>query len=199
MIIDVSKYQGKIDWLRVKHNNAIEGVYIKATEGVGYIDPNFKMNVIGANSVNLPIGFYHFASLNSKDVITDSTAEAKAFYSATKGYATGLPYVLDIEKNALNLTPAEVLKWIQNFVLVLQELGIHEVVLYSYTPFLNTYLPKNHGLGDVMKLWIAQYTNSTPAPKLPNGWKNYWLWQYTSDGLVDGITGHVDLNKKPTT
>lgn len=198
MIIDVSKYQGKIDWQRVRHNNDIAGVYIKATEGVGYTDPNFKNNVIGASSVDLPIGFYHFASLNSLDVIKDSEAEAKYFYNTTRGYATKHPYVLDIEKNALNLKPEEVLKWIQNFVLTLQSCGIKEVVLYSYTPFLNSYLPKDHKLGEVLPLWIAQYSNAT-QPNLPNGWKNYWLWQYASDGVVEGITGHVDLNRFPLT
>lgn len=192
MIIDISKYQSKIDWPKVK--TSVEGVYIKATEGLGYIDPAFKKNVIGASSEDIPIGFYHFASLNSANVIADSAAEARAFYEATKGFKVGLPYVLDIERNDSKLPPAEVLKWIQNFFLTLHALGINDVVLYSYTPFLNKNLPVNHTLGD-MKLWIAAYVVGPPV--LPRGWKNYWLWQYTGAGTVEGIVGKVDLNKYP--
>lgn len=189
MIIDISKYQDKIDWKQVK----VDGVYIKATEGVGYIDPQFKSHVIGANAYNIPIGFYHFATLNSTDVIKDSAAEAKCFYEATKGFKVALPYVLDIERNDAKLNPADVLKWIQNFVLTLHLYGINDVVIYSYAPFLNDNLPKNHQLGQVLPLWLAAYTNK---PKLPNGWDKAWLWQYSSDGKVDGITGNVDLNKQ---
>lgn len=189
MIIDISKWQTTIEWAKVK----ADGVYIKATEGVGYIDPMFKSHVAGANFAKIPIGFYHFASLNSASVLIDSAAEAKAFYEATKGIAVGLPYALDIERNDLKLSPADVLKWIQNFVLTLHLYHINDVVLYSYTPFLNANLPKNHQLSLTLPLWIAAYTERLI---LPTGWKNAWLWQYTSKGVVAGITGNVDLNKK---
>lgn len=189
MIIDISKYQNKINWTKVK----VDGVYIKATEGVGYTDPMFNSHVLGANSVKIPIGFYHFATLNSIDIIKDSASEAKAFYEATKGIKIGLPYVLDIEKNDLKLTPADVLKWIQNFVLTLHVYGINDIVLYSYTPFLNANLPPIHQLGLTLPLWLASYTDK---PTLPKGWDKYWLWQYSSKGVVEGIEGNVDLNKK---
>lgn len=193
MIIDVSQHQGIIDWKAVKANNqGITGVYIKATEGVGFLDANFHANVAGAKAVNLDVGFYHFASLNSNDVLTDSAAEAKAFYNATKKYTVQLPHVLDIETNKIGIKPADVLKYIQNFVLTMHIFGVNDVVLYSYTPFLNTNLPKDHKLADSMRLWIAAYT---PTLKLPNGYTKAWLWQYTSTGTVAGIKGKVDLNK----
>lgn len=193
MIIDISKYQNHVDWKTVKIKNQIEGVYIKATEGVGYIDPNFKLHVEGTTSENIPIGFYHFATLNSVDVIKDSAAEAKCFYEATKGIVVGLPYVLDIERNDSLLGQVDVLKWIQNFVLTLHVYGINDIVLYSYTPFLNANLPKTHQLSLTLPLWIASYT---PTLKLPVGWNKAWLWQYTSKGAIEGIKGNVDLNKK---
>lgn len=189
MIIDISKYQNKIDWSKVK----VDGVYIKATEGTGYTDPEFKNHVVGASSINIPIGFYHFATLNSKDVIADSASEANAFFKATKGIKVSLPYALDIEKNDIALSPGEVLKYIQNFVLTLHACGLNDIVIYSYTPFLNINLPKNHQLGLTLPLWIAAYTKDL---KLPNGWDKAWMWQYSSEGVVDGISGHVDLNKK---
>jgi len=188
MIIDISKYQNKIAWQEI---TGVDGVYIKATEGVGYIDQQLKSHEAGALFKNIPIGFYHFATLNSTNIISDSTAEAMAFYEATKGIKTGLPFVLDIEKNVLNLKPELVLQWIENFIKVMAEKGINDVVIYSYSPFLNANLPKGHKLG-AYKLWIAAYA---PAYQLPNGWNKAWLWQYSQKGVVNGITGNVDVSK----
>lgn len=193
MIIDISKYQNKINWFKVKQSKDLQGVYIKATEGVGYLDPMFKNHVTGAKTVNIPIGFYHFATLNSANVIADSAAEAKAFYEATKGITVGLPYVLDIEKNDIKLSKEDVLKWIQNFVLTLHTCGVNDIVLYSYTPFLNENLPTNHQLGLMLPLWVAAYASTY---KLPNGWAKAYLWQYSQKGQVDGILGNVDLSKE---
>ncbi len=194
MIIDLSKYQNQITWAKILTNKTITGVYIKATEGVGYIDQKFKDHIIGANSINMPIGFYHFATLNSKNILADSAAEAKAFYTATKGFKASLPYVLDIEREDIALTKEEFFQWITNFFLTLHLLGINDVALYSGKYFLDENLPDNHNLGNV-RLWLAAYTAS--PPKLPKGWANYWLWQYTGSGIVDGISGKVDLNKYP--
>lgn len=193
MIIDISKYQNKIDWFKVKQSKDLQGVYIKATEGVGYVDPMFKSHVIGANTVGIQIGFYHFATLNSTNVIADSAAEAKAFFEATKGIGVGLPYVLDIEKNDGHLSKEDVLKWIQNFVLTLHTCGINDIVLYSYTLFLDANLPTDHQLGIILPLWLASYT---PTYKLPHGWAKVWLWQYSQKGQIDGIMGNVDLSKE---
>ncbi len=189
MIIDISKFQNKISWPLVK----VDGIYIKATEGVGYVDEMFKSHVIGANSINVKIGFYHFATLNSKDVLADSAAEATAFYNAIKGIGVGLPYVLDIEKNPIGLSKQEVVTWIHNFFLTLHLRGINDVCLYSYTSFLNENLTPDHGMGDI-KLWIAQYSKQS-APTLPMGWKTAWLWQFASNGVVPGIVGNVDESK----
>lgn len=191
MIIDISKYQNVKDWPKLK--SQVEGVYIKATEGVGYIDPGFNDNVKGAAASVTPYGFYHFATLNSTNVLADSTAEATSFYNATKLYKPSLPFVLDIEKNELKINPADVLKYIENFFAVLASKGITDVALYSYTPFLDANLPVNHILGR-FKLWLAAYV--VAPPKLPKGWNAVWLWQYASDGSIEGIIGKVDLNKK---
>lgn len=197
MIIDISKYQNVLDWNVLKQTindspAAVKGVYIKATEGQGYIDPNFKKNVIGASATQVPIGFYHFATINTTNILADSAAEARDFYNATKGYAVALPYVLDIEREDIKLSPPDLLKWIQNFFLTLHTLGINDVAIYSGKYFLDASLPANHTLGDT-RLWLAAYV---PAPpKLPNGWSKAWLWQYSSAGIVPGISGKVDLNK----
>ncbi len=198
MIIDISAYQKKVDWKALKANNQLEAVYIKSTEGVGFLDPEFKNHITGAQSVNMNIGFYHFASLNTIDAMADSTAEATAFYNATKGIAVSLPYALDLEANKIKLAPDLVLKWIKNFVETFNKLraGTMPAIgmcLYSYTPFLDANLPANHGLGVTLPLWIAAYTDKL---QLPKGWPKAWLWQFTQKQVVAGIPGMVDCSKK---
>lgn len=192
MIIDVSKWQGQIDWPTVKtKNHEIEGVYIKASEGIGYIDPKMTYNAVEANKVGLKTGFYHFASLNADDVVNDARTEAKYFLNVTKHFTKSLPYVLDIEKNTGNLLKDKVLLWVKSFFKELNDEGVMDGMLYSYTPFLNENLPKEHDLGSI-PLWIAAYTTEY---KLPYGWTGAKLWQYSQHGMIEGIKANVDLNK----
>jgi lysozyme len=194
MIIDVSKWQNKISWpiVKLKHPE-IEGVYIKASEGIGYTDPTMTFNAVEAKKAGFKIGFYHFSSLNNIDVENDARMEAKYFLNVTRNFSVDYPFVLDIEKNEKQFSKENVLLWIKTFFNELEQLGVQDYVLYSYTPFLNENLPANHGLGNI-PLWIAAYTEKL---KLPNGWNNYYLWQYSSKGMIDGIKANVDLNKKP--
>lgn len=192
--IDISKWNKVTDWTRVAAR--VGAVYIKATEGINYADPDFKTNAVNAEKQDIDKGFYHFATLNnSTNVQADARAEAEDFLKATAPFTARLPYVLDVETNKSALKPAQVVEWIEAFFGRLAESGITDVVLYSYTPFLDKNLPKGHPLGKY-RLWLAAYVN-LPKPKLPKGWTGYWLWQYSNKGSVDGIRGPVDLNKKP--
>lgn len=223
--IDVSENNGKIDWALVKQttNFKVDFAYIKTCEGIGYNDKNRAVNANEAKSNGIKIGYYHFASINSLDVVKDSTAEANYFLQSLSGLPVGdLPPVLDIEKNecyknsvgatvtrkeATNadgtlkpsfkkqplLTQQQMLLWINTFFNIIKK-TYPNYVLYSYTPFLNEHLPTNHGLENV-PLWIAAY-NNLAAPKLPNGWQKCWLWQNSCTGKINGIHGNVDLNKQ---
>lgn len=195
--IDVSHFNGQIDWPTVAQDQDISFVFIKATQGTTYVDPMLSANASGAKNAGLKTGYYHFATLNSADVAADASAEA-SFFTATisKLPKPDLPLVLDIEANQDDLPPTAVLTWINSFFSGLQEHGYSDYALYSYTPFLNANLPSNHNLGSV-RLWIAAYVNQ-PAPVLPAGWENYWIWQYSSSGNIAGISGNVDLDKTPT-
>ncbi len=192
--IDISHNDGIINWDKVILNpTKIDFVYIKATQGVGYKDPQLLANVNGAKRVGIKFGYYHFCSLNSANEVTDATAEANYFLSVIKTLPkSDLPLILDIELNEIKLKPADVLIYINTFFNVLKTAG-YTYALYSYTPFLNENLPANHNLGNI-SLWIAAYTKLA-YPVLPNGWSKYWIWQYSSDGVITGITTKVDLNK----
>ncbi len=193
--IDVSANNGKIEWDKVVQNaTPINFVFIKTSEGVGYTDPTFKFNSLEAKRVGLKVGYYHFASLNTLNDIPDAKAEADYFISIIKTAPKfDLPLILDIETNKVGLDKAHVLEWINTFFNELKAAGYNDYALYSYTPFLDGNLPSNHSLGSI-KLWLAAYTTA-PAPKLPLGWNQYWIWQSSDKGNVFGIKGNVDTNK----
>jgi len=190
--IDVSYAQGRIDWNKVK----TDFVYIKCNEGINFKDKMVNDNAVGAHLAKIPFGFYHFVTLNKVDVIADACTEAADFCNnldMLPGYHPDLIPVLDIEQeNKLNISPANIELWINTFANEMKKRG-HKLMLYSYTPYLNANLPKEHSLG-ILPLWIAQYTKNA-EPVLPFGWHDYKMWQYSNEGKIDGINTNVDLNK----
>jgi len=76
----------------------------------------------------------------------------------------------------------------------MNSLGHQKIMIYSYTPFLNQYLPSSHSLGK-FPLWIAQYNSRIASPQLPKGWDSFTIWQYDDDGSVQGTTNKLDMNK----
>lgn len=193
MFIDISHHNGIIDWDTVKINPlTVEGVFIKANEGVGSVDPKLTYNAAGAKRVGIKLSYYHFATLNSLDVISDATEEASYFIGLLKTLPIpDMELVLDIEENKIGLKPDQVLAWINTFFQVMKNAGYTKLMLYSYTPFLNTNLPTSHNLGGY-PLWIAAYSTKYSTPR---GWLAPKFWQYSSTGYVSGIKTNVDLSK----
>ncbi len=193
-IIDVSHNNGVIDWDKLKMNiPKIDGVFIKANEGIGAVDPQLVINANAAKRVGIPVSYYHFASLNYYDAVKDGAAEATYFISLLKTLpAADMPLVLDIETNKIGLAPVQVLSWINSFFDTMKKAGYTKLMLYSYSPFLNTNLPGSHNLGGY-PLWIASYSSKFAVPR---GWLNATYWQYNNKGNVAGINGDVDLTKE---
>jgi lysozyme len=196
--IDISHHQSHIDWSAVASDKQnVQFAFIKATEGVNYIDSALKYNSIEAKKAGIKIGYYHFASLNTPNVEMDARTEANHFVDTIKKCpAPDLPLVLDIETNKAGISADMVLLWVKTFFAELEALGYTDYILYSYTPFLDANLPKNHTLGNI-RLWIAAYVN-LPKPRLPIGWDNWYIWQYSAKGKVSGIRTDCDVNKTKT-
>lgn len=195
MIIDISHNNGIIDWTRVKQNPVtIEGVMIKATQGVGYVDPMCSINSNGAQQNGFKIGYYHFASLNTTEFTLDATSEANCF-SATLGKlpTATLPIALDFETDEANLTPNQCLLWIKAFMDQMKANGFTNLMIYSGYYFLNDHLPNGHGLG-IYPLWDAAYIGDK-IPPIPHGWNKLTWHQFTDKGIVTGIKGFVDISK----
>ncbi len=191
--IDVSHNNGRVNWALVAMNlPKIDFAFIKATEGATAADREFLNNVAGCKAKGILWGAYHFATFNSQDVVADAKAEAAFFIKRVQlAGKPDLPLVLDIESNkALSLTTDEVNKYVQAFIKELLLAG-YQVAIYSSPGFLNSNLPLNHQFGKY-PLWVADYTG---AINKVNGWKSYWIHQYTDKGKCLGVGTTCDLNR----
>ena len=172
--IDVSNYQGAIDFAEVKRNG-ISIVYIKASQGIEYINPRLKEHYQGAKLNGLKIGFYHFLTNKSPSL------EAQHFLNSINGLVSDCKYIIDVEGT---WTMAEASKATREFADYLisknKEVGIYTGD-YFYRDNLNSTV-KN------LSVWIANYGGVVMAPK-------YAGHQYTDKGAVRGITGNVDMNE----
>ena len=182
-LIDVSHYQQISSWDSVAAAG-VDGVYIKCTQGSGFVDPMCATHYKNAKAVNINAGFYHFAASEA-----DAAQEANFFKAqiAKLGDYQLLP-VLDIETNKSDLTPAQMETWIRTFIDTFGD----PIMLYSYQSFLDQWLPHGHQFGQI-PLWVAQY-RQVASPMLPLGWTKAALWQNTNAGTVDGIVGLVDMD-----
>lgn len=184
--IDVSKYQGDIDWNAVA-SSGIAFAFMKATEGLTFIDASFRSNWAGAAAARVLRGAYHFFR-----PARDAVQQADNFIQTVGMLGQGdLPPVLDIEV-ADGMGAAAILDaagvWLSR---VEQRLG-RKPIIYTYPDFWRSQLGNSSRFASY-PLWIAHYT-SAAAPTIPGGWTTWTLWQRTDKGHADGITGNVDLD-----
>lgn len=201
--IDVSVFQGNINWNTVR-NSGVEYSFIKATEGVGFVDSRFTQNIQGATSAGVLAGPYHYARPDSSTSNPlDAVNEANHFLSQIEPYYdTGmyLPPVLDVEEFDLGLSISQtrsfISNWVQDFSDTVQNsLGVRPVI-YASQSAANTYFTST--VASQHDLWVAWWkgTGTTDPPLQsdnPN-WNLWEHWQYTATGSVPGIAGDVDLD-----
>lgn len=179
--IDVSYYQGKIDWNKIKQNKAVDFVYLKATEGITYHDKKYTHNANELEKLNIPYGSYHF--FEPKD---DGKKQAKNFLSNLQDKSI-LPPVLDVEISKSvdkNLIAKRVKDWLDYVEKNIQ----CKPIIYSYRSFWEEYLGADFADYD---FWLADYAKS---PKLPEGEKSWVIWQNSQSGKINGIAGNVDTD-----
>lgn len=183
--IDVSRYQQIIAWDAVKEmkveNISIQFAFIKATEGIGNVDPQFHRNWKKTKQAGIIRGAYHFF-IASKD----GKSQAKNFIEEVKLEPGDLPPVLDIEQ--LNGTPIvslkkEVKAWLDAIELYYGATPI----IYTNVEFYRQYLGSEF---DKYFLWAAHYYEYN-QPRIQRGWS---FWQHNDEGRVNGILSKVDFN-----
>lgn len=187
--IDVSHWQGSIDWSKVKASGQ-QFAFMKATESTTYTDTAFATNWAGAASVGIYRGAYHFARPST--AAGSAVKQAEYFVSrvgSLQGAGT-LPPVLDLEvTGGLGVTALRT--WVQTWLTRVEQLSGRVPILYFSPSFWETNLGNSTAFTRY-PLWIAHYT--TTGPRVPGGWPTWTFWQRTSSGSVSGISGSVDLN-----
>jgi len=180
--IDVSKYQGDIDFTKIKAAG-ISYVFVRASEGNTYQDANFKTNFNNAKAAGLTVSAYHFYESNDAP-----DTQLKNFTNIVTLSPGDLPPVVDIEK--LHMQDDDDL--MKNLMTYLTGLETHygvKPIIYTGLNFANQYVTQF----SEYPLWLAEYEVSSPT--VPSGWKDWTFWQYSQAGSVDGIVGDVDVDK----
>lgn len=191
--IDVSHWQGTIDWTKV----AAAGkrfVFMKATEDVDYLDPTFQTNRAGARANGLLVGAYHFAQPDAS--AGDARREARYFVSVADPQPGDLLPVLDLETSR-GLDQEGVTRWARAWVAEVRKLtGVIPLVYTSPYGWLTRTGDTPLLARDGAPLWVAHWDVSSPTVPAENWDGHDWVvWQHSSTGQVRGISGNVDLDR----
>lgn len=181
--IDVSHYQGTIDWTKVAAAGKKFAI-AKATEGTGIIDASFSAYWSGMKKAGVIRGAYHFFRSN-----LDATAQANYFINAVGQLGPDdLPPMLDLEttdgQSAATIT-SKALTWLQ----AVEKATGKKPIVYTYVSFWQSTLGKPSGFSGY-PLNIANY--GVTCPQQVGSWPTWDMWQYSSTGSVSGISGDVD-------
>ena len=188
--IDVSKWNGTIDWNAVK-NSGISYVIIRcgyrgSTTGALIEDPTFHTNIKGAQNAGLKVGVYFFSQATNE---VEAVEEASMALSLVKGYNLTYPIFLDVEASggrADGISPSTRTAVCKAFCQTIQNSG-YKTGIYANKTWFNEYMDTPSLTG--YKIWLAQYA-ATPTYDRTR----YDMWQYSSKGKVTGIGGNVDMN-----
>ena len=181
-VIDVSEWQGKIDWAKVKSSGVV-GAIIRYADG-NYHDPNFDTNMKNAKANGLHIGAYIYSRAKTKQ---QAEQEAMRIFNASKKYSPDMPLYIDLEAKGFGKYADTVAI---AYLTKMKALGGRGGV-YANLNWWNNYLKKTAKNYSASPFWIAQY-NTTMDYRPAN---RMGMWQYTSNGSIKGISGRVDMNE----
>ena len=190
--IDVSKYQPSINWSSVKASGInyviIRCGYRGSSTGVLVEDPYFKSHIKGAKAAGLKVGVYFFTTALSE---AEAVEEASMVAYLCSGYGIDYPVFMDCEPSGRagynGMSASQRTAIIKAFCNTIRSAG--------YTPGVyanKNWLTEKMNAGELsgFKIWLAQYN-----PDGPTYSGRYDMWQYTSKGTINGISGYIDMNK----
>ena len=190
--IDVSRYQGEIDWAQVAAAG-YKGAMLKTVstnrklskraDGL-YIDPTFETNYRNARAVGLDVGVYYYTYATSEAM---ADAELALVRQAVYGKELTMPLAVDVEENKLKpMTTLDLTNLTAYALEQVEKMGFY-AQLYTYTGY--KYELDMARLSSRWDVWLADYTGKTPKVDF-----KYNTHQHTSKGSVPGISGPVDLD-----
>ncbi|MCB4882721.1 glycoside hydrolase family 25 protein [Bifidobacterium pseudocatenulatum] len=195
-VIDVSGWQGDIDWAKAKADG-VEGVIIRLGYGEGNnADKKAQRNISGCKRLGIPFGIYWYSYADTpalaKEEGTDVVAKLKQFGVNPSDLA--YPVYYDLEKwtwegHQPPTDPNVYNNIVNNWYSALQSAGYKNLGVYSYTSYLQG--PLKHADIYAKTTWVAQYGARMGFDSFPTNSRG---WQYTSSGKVNGISGNVDMN-----
>lgn len=185
--IDVSSWQGDIDFNRVKESG-VEFAFVRVgskwgMDGEYFLDSKFEANMEGFNKVGIPVGAYFYSYARNED---EAREEAKWVIDKLKKYEVDLPVAFDFEDwskyNDYKMSLYRLNRNATVFIETLEDAG-YEGMLYGSLNYLNKMWDK-----DYETYWVAHYTNNANYEGV------YKYWQFSATGGVDGINAYVDLD-----
>lgn len=199
-ILDVSKWQGRIDWDKTKASGLVSGVMIRAMgnskEGKPskpYIDPYFARNYAECQRLGIPVGVYGYFKATTK---AQADKELALFKQALGSRAFQLPVAVDIEdklqaalsKLQAALSKSALTDIVAHCLSVVESWGVY-AMLYTGLNFGQNNLYMGGAALKPYDVWLAAYRTKKPSPGWPFG-----MWQYTSSGKIPGIAKGADLS-----
>lgn len=185
--IDVSEHQGNIVWSKVK--NHIDFAIIRAGYGKNNIDTKAEQNIKGCEENNIPFGLYWFSYAYTVEM---ARKEAQYLLQFIKGHTPLLPLYFDFEydsvryaaNNNVNITKNLLRDMVTAFCEELESAGYYAGIYANNHFVVNMY---GEDIFNTYDLWYAKWDTAEPGRKVN-------LWQSSSTGKVDGISGNVDLD-----
>jgi lysozyme len=183
--IDISHYQGEINWEELVKYQApeypLQFVFVKATEGGDHSDNNFQKNFDLARQYGFIRGAYHYFNPGAP-----AAKQAEFFINTVKLDSADLPPVLDVEKKGMH-TSKSLVKAVKLWLDIVEaHYGVKPIIYTSYK-FKTSYL--NDSIFNRYPYWIAHYYVDSVQYK--GKWK---FWQHTDVGSIPGVKENVDLN-----
>lgn len=201
-IMDVSRWQGRINWDKVKASGLISGVMLRALGNSAedkpskpYIDPTFERNYRECQRLGIPCGVYYYCK-------AVNTAEADAELALLRKVLTGktvqLPVAVDIEDTYVQapLDKQTLTDIAAHTLAAIEQMGFY-VMLYTGLYFGQTNLYMGGAALKKYDVWLARYPKDKTKTKPENRPKTafaFGMWQYTSDGTIPGVSKGVDLS-----
>lgn len=195
-VIDVSEWQGDIDWAKAKADG-VEGVIIRLGYGEGNnADKKARRNISECKRLGIPFGIYWYSYADTPSIAKEEGADVVAKLKQFGVNPSDLVYPVyyDLEKwtwegHQPPTDPNVYNDIVNNWYSALQSAGYKNLSVYSYTSYLQG--PLKHADIYAKTTWVAQYGARMGFDSFPTDSRG---WQYTSSGKVDGISGNVDMN-----
>lgn len=195
-VIDVSGWQGDIDWAKAKADG-VEGVIIRLGYGEGNnADKKAQRNISECKRLGIPFGIYWYSYADTPSIAKEEGADvvAKLKQFGVNPSDLAYPVYYDLEKwtwegHQPPTDPNVYNNIVNNWYSALQSAGYKNLGVYSYTSYLQG--PLKHVDIYAKTTWVAQYGARMRFDSFPTNSRG---WQYTSSGKVDGISGNVDMN-----